>query len=49
MTATTRGSPIGGDDSQGHTPDEQSQPPFQQNQVGHQGFVTLGAKQCHTP
>ncbi|EPQ01875.1 Putative ubiquitin carboxyl-terminal hydrolase FAF-X [Myotis brandtii] len=33
MTATTRGSPIGGDDSQGHTPDGQSQPPFQQNQT----------------
>ncbi|XP_070258878.1 ubiquitin carboxyl-terminal hydrolase 9X isoform X3 [Myotis yumanensis] len=33
MTAMTRGSPIGGDDSQGHTPDGQSQPPFQQNQT----------------
>ncbi|XP_047391135.1 probable ubiquitin carboxyl-terminal hydrolase FAF-X isoform X5 [Sciurus carolinensis] len=33
MTATTRGSPVGGNDSQGQTPDGQSQPPFQQNQI----------------
>ena len=35
MTATTRGSPVGGTDSQGQAPDGQSQPPFQHNQVGH--------------
>ncbi|KAF4027332.1 hypothetical protein G4228_019128 [Cervus hanglu yarkandensis] len=29
MTATTRGSPVGGNDSQGQAPDGQSQPPFQ--------------------
>ncbi|XP_052519968.1 probable ubiquitin carboxyl-terminal hydrolase FAF-X [Budorcas taxicolor] len=28
MTATTRGSPVGGNDSQGQAPDGQSQPPF---------------------
>jgi len=33
MTATTRGSPIGGNDIQGQAPDGQSQPPFQQNQT----------------
>lgn len=33
MTATTRGSPVGGNDSQGQAPDGQSQPPLQQNQV----------------
>uniref|UniRef100_A0A8C4PQ71 USP domain-containing protein n=1 Tax=Equus asinus asinus TaxID=83772 RepID=A0A8C4PQ71_EQUAS len=32
MTATTRGSPVGGNDSQGQTPDGQTQPLFQQNQ-----------------
>lgn len=35
MTATTRGSPIGGNDSHSQAPDGQSQPHFQQNQVGH--------------
>lgn len=36
MTATTRGSPVGGNDSQGQgqAPDAQSQPPLPQNQVG---------------
>lgn len=34
MTATTRGSPVGGNDSQGQAPDGQSQPALQQNQVG---------------
>lgn len=38
MTATTRGSPVGGNDSQGQAPDGQSQPPLQQNQVGHLRF-----------
>ncbi|KAM8976699.1 ubiquitin carboxyl-terminal hydrolase 9X isoform 1-T1 [Pelodytes ibericus] len=33
MTATTRGSPIGGNESQGQAPDGQSQPPLQQNQT----------------
>uniref|UniRef100_A0A674GU11 ubiquitinyl hydrolase 1 n=1 Tax=Taeniopygia guttata TaxID=59729 RepID=A0A674GU11_TAEGU len=33
MTATTRGSPVGGNDSQGQAPDGQSQPPLQQNQT----------------
>uniref|UniRef100_A0A8I3PGN0 ubiquitinyl hydrolase 1 n=1 Tax=Canis lupus familiaris TaxID=9615 RepID=A0A8I3PGN0_CANLF len=33
MTVTTRGSPVGGNDSQGQAPDGQSQPPFQQNQT----------------
>ncbi|XP_071463035.1 ubiquitin carboxyl-terminal hydrolase 9X-like isoform X2 [Marmota flaviventris] len=33
MTATTRGSPVGGNDSQVQAPDGQSQPPFQQNQI----------------
>ncbi|XP_077003331.1 ubiquitin carboxyl-terminal hydrolase 9X-like isoform X2 [Tamandua tetradactyla] len=33
MTATTRGSPVGGNDSQGQTPNGQSHPPFQQNQT----------------
>ena len=35
MTATTRGSPVGGNDSQGQgqAPDAQSQPPLPQNQV----------------
>ncbi|CAH7488181.1 probable ubiquitin carboxyl-terminal hydrolase FAF-X [Phodopus roborovskii] len=33
MTITTRGSPVGGNESQGQTPDGQSQPPFQQNQI----------------
>ncbi|XP_013915738.1 PREDICTED: probable ubiquitin carboxyl-terminal hydrolase FAF-X [Thamnophis sirtalis] len=33
MTATTRGSPVGGNDSQGQAPDGQSQPPIQQNQT----------------
>ncbi|XP_074179594.1 ubiquitin carboxyl-terminal hydrolase 9X-like isoform X3 [Rhinolophus sinicus] len=33
MTATTRGSPVGGNDSQGQPPDGQSQTPFQQNQT----------------
>ncbi|KAJ6667612.1 hypothetical protein lerEdw1_016733 [Lerista edwardsae] len=33
MTATTRGSPVGGNDSQGQAPDGQSQPPLQQNQI----------------
>ncbi|XP_072270431.1 ubiquitin carboxyl-terminal hydrolase 9X [Pyxicephalus adspersus] len=33
MTATTRGSPVGGNESQGQAPDGQSQPPLQQNQV----------------
>ncbi|XP_054553726.1 probable ubiquitin carboxyl-terminal hydrolase FAF-X [Talpa occidentalis] len=33
MTATTRGSPVGGTDSQGHAPDGQPQSPFQQNQI----------------
>ncbi|MEQ2196315.1 hypothetical protein XENOCAPTIV_010855 [Xenoophorus captivus] len=32
MTATTRGSPVGGNDSQGQAPDAQSQPPLPQNQ-----------------
>lgn len=35
MTATTRGSPVGGNDNQGQAPDGQSQPPLQQNQVRH--------------
>lgn len=42
MTATTRGSPVGGNDSQGQAPDGQSQPPFQ-NQVGHESCFVLGA------
>ncbi|XP_078265313.1 ubiquitin carboxyl-terminal hydrolase 9X isoform X4 [Rhinoraja longicauda] len=33
MTATTRGSPVGGNDSQGQAPDGQSQPPLPQNQT----------------
>ncbi|XP_073422132.1 ubiquitin carboxyl-terminal hydrolase 9X isoform X1 [Dendrobates tinctorius] len=33
MTATTRGSPVGGNESQGQAPDGQSQPPVQQNQT----------------
>ncbi|XP_052027548.1 probable ubiquitin carboxyl-terminal hydrolase FAF-X [Apodemus sylvaticus] len=33
MTATTRGSPVGGNDNQGQAPDGQSQPPLQQNQT----------------
>nr|XP_055125663.1 probable ubiquitin carboxyl-terminal hydrolase FAF-Y isoform X3 [Symphalangus syndactylus] len=33
MTAITRGSPVGGNDSQGHVPDGQSQHLFQQNQT----------------
>ncbi|XP_068125954.1 ubiquitin carboxyl-terminal hydrolase 9X isoform X1 [Hyperolius riggenbachi] len=33
MTATTRGSPVGGNESQGQAPDGQSQPPLQQNQT----------------
>ena len=33
MTATTRGSPVGGNESQGQAPDAQSQPPLPQNQV----------------
>ncbi|XP_037345313.1 probable ubiquitin carboxyl-terminal hydrolase FAF-X isoform X6 [Pungitius pungitius] len=33
MTATTRGSPVGGNDSQGQAPDAQSQPPLPQNQA----------------
>ncbi|XP_056292246.1 probable ubiquitin carboxyl-terminal hydrolase FAF-X isoform X4 [Pseudoliparis swirei] len=35
MTATTRGSPVGGNDSQGQgqAPDAQSQPPLSQNQI----------------
>ncbi|KAF4027179.1 hypothetical protein G4228_018934 [Cervus hanglu yarkandensis] len=33
MTATTRGSPVGGNDSQGQAPDGQSQPALQQNQT----------------
>ncbi|ELK07136.1 Putative ubiquitin carboxyl-terminal hydrolase FAF-X [Pteropus alecto] len=33
MTATTRGSPVGGNDNQGQAPDGQSQPPPQQNQT----------------
>ncbi|KAM7041448.1 LOW QUALITY PROTEIN: ubiquitin carboxyl-terminal hydrolase 9X-like [Molossus nigricans] len=33
MTATTRGSPVGGNDNQCQTPNGQSQPPFQQNQA----------------
>ncbi|XP_019715781.1 ubiquitin carboxyl-terminal hydrolase 9X isoform X3 [Hippocampus comes] len=33
MTATTRGSPVGGNDSQGQAPDAQSQPPLPQNQT----------------
>ncbi|TRY97210.1 hypothetical protein DNTS_013712 [Danionella cerebrum] len=33
MTATTRGSPVGGNDGQGQAPDGQSQPPLPQNQV----------------
>ncbi|XP_056414917.1 probable ubiquitin carboxyl-terminal hydrolase FAF-X isoform X2 [Hyla sarda] len=33
MTATTRGSPVGGNESQGQAPDGQSQPPLQQNQA----------------
>ena len=42
MTATTRGSPVGGNDSQGQAPDGQSQPPFH-DQVGHEGCIVLGA------
>lgn len=40
MTATTRGSPVGGNDSQGQgqAPDAQSQPPLPQNQVGNLFF-----------
>uniref|UniRef100_A0A4W3I560 ubiquitinyl hydrolase 1 n=1 Tax=Callorhinchus milii TaxID=7868 RepID=A0A4W3I560_CALMI len=33
MTATTRGSPVGGNDNQGQAPDGQSQPPLPQNQT----------------
>ncbi|XP_056902769.1 probable ubiquitin carboxyl-terminal hydrolase FAF-X isoform X3 [Takifugu flavidus] len=33
MTATTRGSPVGGNESQGQAPDAQSQPPLPQNQT----------------
>ncbi|XP_065107920.1 ubiquitin carboxyl-terminal hydrolase 9X isoform X6 [Paramisgurnus dabryanus] len=33
MTATTRGSPVGGNDGQGQAPDGQSQPPLPQNQT----------------
>ncbi|XP_061081564.1 probable ubiquitin carboxyl-terminal hydrolase FAF-X isoform X1 [Conger conger] len=33
MTATTRGSPVGGNDTQGQAPDGQSQPPLPQNQT----------------
>ncbi|KAJ8282529.1 hypothetical protein COCON_G00050480 [Conger conger] len=33
MTATTRGSPVGGNDSQGQAPDGQTQPPLPQNQT----------------
>ncbi|XP_059824246.1 probable ubiquitin carboxyl-terminal hydrolase FAF-X isoform X2 [Mobula hypostoma] len=33
MTATTRGSPVGGNDNQGQAPDGQSQPPLPQNQI----------------
>ncbi|XP_062303511.1 probable ubiquitin carboxyl-terminal hydrolase FAF-X isoform X2 [Osmerus eperlanus] len=33
MTATTRGSPVGGNDSQGQAPDAQSPPPPPQNQT----------------
>lgn len=32
MTVTTRGSPVGENESQGQAPDGQSQPSFQQNQ-----------------
>lgn len=32
MTVTTRGSPVGDNESQGQAPDGQSQPSFQQNQ-----------------
>lgn len=33
MTITTRGSPVGENESQGQTSDGQPQPSFQQNQV----------------
>uniref|UniRef100_A0A8C4MGA5 USP domain-containing protein n=1 Tax=Equus asinus asinus TaxID=83772 RepID=A0A8C4MGA5_EQUAS len=39
MTATTRGSPVGGNDSQGQTPDGQTQPLFQQNQSAVYGWL----------
>lgn len=45
MTATTRGSPMGGNESQeqGQAPDGQSQPPLPQNQVS----ATLPATLLH--
>lgn len=47
MTVTTRGSPVGENESQGQAPDGQSQPSFQQNQVRwwHVALGTIGYEQ----
>lgn len=50
MTATTRGSPVGGNESQGQgqAPDGQSQPPLPQNQVSNTHTHTDGNIDLHT-